>query len=391
MKRLAKSLSIARFAVLAAMMLTVSSYVSASGASDSGSTQVAANPCAGKWPAIGPLPKEKAEKASLVEMGKRLFFDARISGDGAISCGSCHDPKKGFADGIPLSKMYPGTDGFRNTPSLINVRYKKNFPNAGWGWDGRIGANLNDAVRDQLTESYFMNIDMRIMHERMKGDPVYVKMCADNFGGDCSSGKGRKAIVAFMNTLVSKDTPFDAGKMSAAAKNGQKVFEGKGRCIQCHNGPYLTNGEPYNTGVPEALEIFKDPIRHLTYRSVVGNHGVPNDMAWRRDVGYYTTSKNYADVGKFVTPTLRELKYTAPYMHNGTIKTLAEVVDFYNAGGGKDDVMPNALKPLGLSHGEKKDLVAFLESLSSAKPVTVEVPKISQKYPPIKDWLKVKN
>ena len=254
-----------------------------------------------------------------------------------------------------------------------------------------MGANLNDVMRNEITETAIMNMDMRIMHERMKQDPVYVKMCQENFGGECNSGKARKALVAFLKTLVSKDAPFDTGKMSDAAKKGQALFEGKAKCIQCHNGPYLSDGAPHNTGVAENLEIFRDPVRHVTYRSILHSHGAPNMGVWRRDVGYFLVSKDYSDVGKFITPTLRELKYTAPYMHNGMIDTLEGVVDFYDDGGGKDDPLAVELKPLGLSAQEKKDLVAFLESLSSSTPVTVEVENVPQKYKPIKDWLNVHN
>ena len=224
---------------------------------------------AGDYPAIGPLPQKKVPNASEVEMGKRLFFDARISGDGAISCATCHDPENGFTTTRALSEAYPGTDYFRNSASLINVRYKEDFADVGWGWEGRLGANLNDVMRDQLTETTIMNMDMRIMHERMKQDPVYVKMCADNYGSDCSSSMARKALVAFVESLVIADTSFDRGELSRSAKKGRKLFEGKAQCVTCHNGPYFSDGKPHNTGIPEDLSIFTDPVRHLTYRAIL--------------------------------------------------------------------------------------------------------------------------
>ncbi len=345
-----------------------------------------------EYPAIGPLSVKKVPAEGKVEMGKRLFFDARVSGDGAISCATCHDPEKGFGDGRVLSEAYPGTDYFRNSPSLINARYKEDFADTGWGWDGRMGSNLNDVTRDQITETTIMNMDMRIMHERMKQDPVYVEMCAANFGGECSSGKARNALVAFMETLVSHDAPFDQGSMSRNAKAGQALFEGKAGCIQCHNGGYFSDGKPHNTGIPENLDIFKNSVKHLTYRSVLHTYGVPNVDAWRRDVGYFMVSRDYADVGKFITPTLRELKYTAPYMHNGALATLKEVVEYYDQGGGNhEDVMPVEIEPLGLSKKEKSNLVAFLEALSSETPVTVERMTIPQDYEAIPNWLETKN
>jgi cytochrome c peroxidase len=139
------------------------------------------------------------------------------------------------------------------------------------------------------------------------------------------------------------------------------------------------------------MEIFKDPMRHLTYRSVIHTHGVPKMGVWRRDVGYFEVSKNYGDVGKFITPTLRELNYTAPYMHNGMLATLADVVDFYNQGGGQDDPLAVELEPLSLTVEERKNLVEFLESLSSVTQVTVEPLKVPQAYKPIENWLEVTN
>ena len=134
-------------------------------------------------PALGPLPAREAPKASMVEMGKRLFFDVRLSGDGAISCATCHNPEQGFTrqvdkNGNPmaLSDAYPGTRHFRNSPTLINTMYKADFPAVGWGWDGHMGANLNDVVRNEITETMMLNLDMRLMHERMKQDPG---VCAD--------------------------------------------------------------------------------------------------------------------------------------------------------------------------------------------------------------------
>lgn len=334
------------------------------------------------YPAIGPLPKPEMPEAALVAMGKRLFFDARISANGAIRCATCHDPAEGFGKLIPLANGYSGNRYFRNTPTLVNTRYKADFANVGWGWDGRIGANLNDVIKHEITATTLMNMDQRLMQERAKQDPVYVKMCADNFAAQCSASNLRQALVAFVETLVSQDVPFDQGKLSHAAKRGRVLFEGEARCITCHNGPYFSDGQPHNTGVPENMTVFEDPVRHLIYRAVLQNHGVPKRAQWRRDVGYFMVSKKQSDVGKFITPTLRELKYTAPYMHNGTLATLIDVVSFYGDGGGHDDRFPSELQPLKLSAREQSDLVAFLESLSSKKPVTVEWVTSPPDYPP---------
>ncbi len=346
---------------------------------------------AGDYPAIGKLPAWKGQDAARVALGKRLFFDARLSGDGAISCAVCHKPSEGFTSRDSLSKAYPGSQYFRNAPTLLNTAYKADFVSAGWAWEGRIGADMNDVMRDQLTETTIMNMDMRIMSERVKQDPEYVKLC-ERAGGWCSNGMVRKALAAFVETLVSNNTPFDQGKLSKAAKKGEKLFTGKAGCIKCHSGAYFSDGRPHNTGVPEALEIFTNPVKHATLRAVLTTYGVPKEAQWRRDVGYFLVSKRYGDVGKFITPTLRELKYTAPYMHNGTIGTLSGVVEFYSGGGGHDDPLPNELKVLDLSSAEQKELVAFLESLSSSEMPFGEMSvKVSQEYPFMENWLDVKS
>ena len=339
---------------------------------------------------LGPVvaPDFDAAKA---ELGKRLFFDVRLSGDAAISCATCHQPDKGFADGLPLSKAYPGSDGFRNTPTLINTALSEN-----WFHDGRLGTNLNDVTRENLTETYLMNMDMRLMQERVKQDPVYVEMFAAAGMGEPSNGGIRNLIPEYLKTLVSRNAPFDNGTMNAAAQRGQGLFTGKAGCISCHDGPLLTDEARHNIGVPENPEIWSDPIRHTTYVAFAKFMGIENYMNVRRDVGAFIWDHKAdgSTIGTFITPTLRELKYTAPYMHNGTMDTLFEVVSFYNEGGGDDPNKDAAIQPLGLSFGEQKDIVAFLEALSGdplTTPEHVWEDPIPTDYPAIENWREQKN
>ncbi|MCU7918841.1 MAG: photosynthetic protein synthase I [Candidatus Thiodiazotropha sp. (ex Epidulcina cf. delphinae)] len=349
---------------------------------------VALSAQAAEYPDIGPLPQLKINKAK-AELGKRLFFDKRLSGDAAVACATCHVPEKGYASKEALSPGYPGNGHFRNASSLINVAHRKV-----WNWDGRIGTNLNDMTREMLTEDYTMNMDMRIMQERVKQDPVYVRMFKDAGYGEPSNGSVRKAIPEYLKTLTSANAPFDTGKMSASAKRGMKLFKGKGGCIQCHNGPMMTDQKAHNTGVPENFDVFMDPMNHQAFIAFTMFQGIPNYMNLKRDPGYYNVTLLDEDMGKFLTPSLRELKYSAPYMHNGMIKTLAGVVDFYNQGGGKDSRKSGLLKPLKLSGKEKKDLVAFLEALSG-DPLTSNKHVWKQPYPSeyeaIANWTKVPN
>ncbi len=334
---------------------------------------------------FGPVPAIEA-KAPMAELGKRLFFDKRLSGDGAIACATCHVPDKGFGDGLALSKAYPGSEGFRNTPTLINSAHK-----AAWFHDGRIGTNLNDVTRESLTETYIMNMDMRLMQERLKQDPVYVAMFKQAGLGEPSNGGVRNAIPEYLKTLTSRGAPFDEGAMSASARRGFELFKGKAGCASCHSGPRFTDDRAHNLGVPENPDIFSDPRRHVTYVTYAMFMGVENYMNIRRDVGAHlrTHQADGSDIGTFMTPTLRELAYSAPYMHNGVLATLAGVVAFYDAGGGSDANKDPALEPLGLTAPEQSDLVAFLEALSG-EPLTgpefVWQEKIPAGYPAIEDW-----
>ncbi|MBI5327491.1 MAG: photosynthetic protein synthase I [Deltaproteobacteria bacterium] len=361
---------------------------------------VAAN--AADYPDIGPLPEQKFD-AKKAELGKTLFFDARLSGDAAISCATCHNSENGFTTSMPLSDAYPGSKHWRNAPTLINIVYKAKT----YGWDGRLD-DLDDMLRDMITDSMNMNMDMQIMQERLKQDPKVVAATLEAYGttgwgkgglgtsikGEMTHYVARNALVEFLKTLTSKNVPFDQGNLSAAAKQGMDLFKGKAGCIQCHNGVYFSDNKPHNTGVAENPEVFKDPQRHFTYVAFMMFMGVDNRMNWRRDVGYYSISKDRKDVGKFITPTLRELKYTAPYMHNGMLATLDDVIEFYNQGGGEDrpGLKDAAMKPLNLTSAEKGALKEFLLSLSGDA-VSIPMPPKGGKieYQPLPNWKEVRN
>jgi cytochrome c peroxidase len=324
--------------------------------------------------ALMPLPESKPANAAMVNLGRHLYFDNRLAGDWGSSCATCHDPKKGFGDGLPLSTAYTSMEYFRNAPALINLRHRLRFM-----WDGRLdGADAGTAVRDAVTEAHFMNADGRIVQERLKQIPEYVSLWEAAFGkgSDPYSPRMFNAIGAFIQSIESKNVPFDkfargdANALGAEARLGLDVFNGKGQCVQCHNGPVGSDGKFHRLGVPEHPDVLGNPLRTITMLRHYSTSGMPNYMAARMDVGYYAISKDPKDIGKFQTPPLRELKVTAPYMHNGLFKTLDEVVDFYDRGGGGKGT---DLKPLGLAAQEKKALVAFLLSLSG-DPITVEEP-----------------
>ncbi len=339
---------------------------------------------------IGPLPSLEVDILK-AELGKRLFFDNRLSGDAGISCASCHIPENGFSHPDALSPGYPGNEHFRNSPTLINTAHKSI-----WNHDGRLGTNLNDVTRGMLTESYIMNMDMRIMQERLKQDPLYVRMFKEAGYGEPSNGSVRKAIPEYLKTLTSRGSAFDNNKMSHGAKRGMKLFTGKAGCVACHNGSNFSDSKAHNTGVPENLDVFLDPMRHQAFLAYGIFMGLENLYNLKRDPGAHvqTHKADGSDMGKFMTPTLRELKYTAPYMHNGMIATLEEVVEFYNQGGGRDSNKSKLMKPLKLTSAEKQSLVEFLEALSGdllvGKEFVWDQPYPAE-YEAIADWRNVRN
>ncbi len=326
--------------------------------------------------------------AARAELGKRLFYDTRLSGDTSLACASCHQPDKGFTDGEALSAAYTGAGHFRNAPTLANVGFR-----AAWMHDGRLGTNLNDVAREMITETYLMNMDMRIMQERFKQDPVYVEMFATAGMSEPSNGGARNALMDFMKTIQSRNAPFDAESMSAAAQRGQGIFEGKGNCAACHSGPRFTDDTPHNTGVPNNPDIWADPERHSSFVTYGKFMGVENYMNIREDLGAYIRTHTETTKRTFLTPTLRELTWTAPYMHNGTFATLEDVIDFYDAGGGSDPNKDARLQPLGLVPSEKADLLDFLKSLSGDSfDIDAYVWREDDyDYALIEDWLNTKN
>ncbi len=326
---------------------------------------------------LAPLPAAAPLKAEQVELGKHLFFDTRLSGDWGVSCASCHDPEKGWGDGQALSNGYPSTLYFRNAPTLLNSKHRNVLM-----WDGRLdGADLGTLVRDMITEAHTMNMDGRLLQERLKQMPGYMAMWEQAFGpGTDPYGPATFNVIAeFVKSLESENVPFDrfkqgdASALSEEAQRGYALFTGKAGCVACHNGPIGSDGAVHKTGVPENPEVMSEPLRSISLLRHYATSGMPNYMNARGDLGHYCISKAPADRGKFATPGLRELKYTAPYMHNGVFATLAEVIDFYDQGGGEGA----ELQPLGLSAQQKQDLETFLLTLSG-DPIVVAAPEFPE-------------
>ena len=307
--------------------------------------------------------------ATREELGRLLFYDGRLSGDGSTACASCHDPNDAFTDSKPLSAGYSrGSLYFRNTPTLINASKMPVYD-----WDGRFSqGDLATVVRDHIAEAHFMNLDGRLLVERMRQVPEYEQGFIEAFGSEVSYGKALNAVVAYLETLESsEDNPYLSYKagnqnaLSPQAQRGLSLFEGKAGCAGCHSGGILSDGDFHALGVPDSDVIFAEPLRHITFRRFFRTLGVGDFVTMRDDPGLSALTHDEDDRGKFRTPSLLEVGRTAPYMHSGVFATLSDVVEFYNEGGGDSPNKDSALRSLGLTDSEKDDLVAFLQSLAS--------------------------
>lgn len=299
------------------------------------------------------VPADNTLTPARIELGKALFFDPRLSGSQWISCASCHNPGLGWGDGLPTAigdgmKTLP-----RATPTVLNVAF-----NQVQMWDGR-ARTLEEQALGPIVADGEMRQSMPILLARLSTIQGYVALFERAYPGEGINEKTLgKAIASFERTVISRDAPFDRwiqgdkNAMSAAAKRGFALFEGKADCVACHQGFNFVDDGFHNIGVK--------PIP-----------GQPEDL------GRYTQRKVNVLKGAFKTPTLRDVALTAPYMHNGIYKTLDEVVDHYDRGGDvKENLDPN-IKPLDLSKREKADLVEFMKALTGA-PLTVTIPQLPQ-------------
>ena len=321
-----------------------------------------------------PIPSNNPQTPEKIELGKKLFFDRRLSGDGTMSCSTCHDPKQGFSDGLPTSLSYPTPKNWRNSPTLFNVAYKKRLFH-----DGR-SQSLEEQALFPMASAFEMNQNLDFLEEEIRAVEEYRQAFASVFGdADITRERIAKAIAAFERTLISGVAPLDRflqGEVSALtpeAQKGYEIFIGKGSCISCHNGATLSDQGFHALMVEEPAASRDDPRVAATRRYVGKVSGYEDFRRLADDPGRYLVTKDPQDRQAFQTPTLREIGSSGPYMHNGRYETLAEVIEFFNSGGGPGN---QQLSPLKLSDEEKAALQTFLkEGLSSRQPPFV-FPKI---------------
>jgi cytochrome c peroxidase len=270
-----------------------------------------------------PVPEDNPITIEKVALGRRLFFDRRLSRDGSIACSTCHNPNRAFSTPLSVATGVGGRQGRRNAPTLINRAYGRTF-----FWDGRM-PSLEQQVLQPIQDPNEMNLTLEELSARVKLDSQTIA----------------RALASYVRTILSGDSPYDRfvnGDRAALSKEqqlGLQIFRGKGNCTACHIGPNFTDEQFHNTGV-----------------------------TWRdgrlSDAGRFAISGNPRDHGAFKTPTLREVARTAPYMHDGSIASLEEVIEFYSEGGRPNPFLDPEIRPRNFTVNEERALIAFLHSLN---------------------------
>jgi cytochrome c peroxidase len=298
------------------------------------------------------VPQDNPVTAETVALGRKLFYDPALSANNTLSCASCHNPLQGFADGRRVSVGVVGKTGTRNAPTVLNAAYGRiQF------WDGR-ASSLEDQAAGPIANPIEMNQAHDVCVSKLNADPAYTVQFEKAFGpGAITLRKIQNAIAGFERTLLSGNSAFDRyyfrgdkQALDPAAARGFAIFRdrNRGNCASCHS-------------LDEKSAIFSDGGFH--------NLGVGVDAEGAlTDLGRFNQSKVDADRGAFKTPTLRNVARTAPYMHDGSFKTLRAVVDFYAGGGNSNPWLDQQMRPLNLAAKDRDDLVAFLESLTGEIP-----------------------
>ncbi len=346
-----------------------------------------------------PIPADNPQTPEKIALGDKLYHDKRFSADGKVSCATCHEETKAFTDNLPVSKGFNGLTGTRNAPTVINAAYMKTL-----FWDGREPDLEGQSKQPPVNPVEGGLPNHQPILEVIRKDPEYVTAFHKVFNvpaANITIDHVAKAIASFERTIVSGNSPFDqyqyGGKkdaLTASQIRGLHLFRNKGRCVSCHlieeTQALFTDNLFHNIGVgfkkiqgkeDETARTFlqkKHAERNMVAKDFVDVTVLSDKLV--SELGRFAVSENLTNVGAFKTPTLRNIELTAPYMHDGSLETLEDVIDFYNNGGRLKETDPlsnflaGGIRPLNLTDEEKKDLVNFLKALTSP-----EIAKLAKK------------
>jgi len=331
-----------------------------------------------------PIPADNPQTPEKIALGDKLFHDMRFSADGKVSCATCHAQDKGFTDNLPVSEGFNRLTGTRNAPTVLNSAYMTSL-----FWDGREPDLEGQSKQPPINPVEGGLPNHEPILEIVREDSDYARAFAEVFGvraNDISMEHVSKAIASFERTVVAGNSAFDryyyAGKADAMTEEqirGLTVFTGKGRCVSCHTieqtQALFTDNRFHNIGIgfkriqgkeAETASQFKKAKKAGADVdvTVLTQHNVS-------ELGRFAVTDNITEVGSFKTPTLRNIDRTAPYMHDGSLATLEDVVDFYNNGGRVEETDPlsgflsGGIRPLELTDAEKQELSAFMRALTS--------------------------
>jgi cytochrome c peroxidase len=326
-------------------------------------------------PAV-PVPADNPLTAEKIALGRKLFFDRRLSANGTISCAMCHVPEQGYTvNELATPVGIEGRSVRRNAPTVVNAAYQHTLFH-----DGRVPSLEEQALLPLVDRDEMGNLSHDAVIARLRGLSDYAGLFERAFGRPADAPALAQAIAAWQRTLISGDSPFDRwyfGKnedaLPEAAKRGFRLFTDRAGCGGCHaiagDHALFTDHGFHNTGVGAALPTAGDrrvEIAPGVFATVTRQALEAVSEPSKPDFGRFEVTKNPADRWAYKTPSLRNVALTAPYMHDGSLATLADVVRFYNDGGRANDGLDPRIRPLGLSEADVADLVAFLESLTGA-------------------------
>jgi cytochrome c peroxidase len=324
------------------------------------------------------IPDDNPQTDPKVALGQDLYFDKRLSVDDTVSCATCHDPKRAFTDNKPVSEGVGGKTGARNAPTVLNAMF-----NVEQFWDGRSPTLEAQAVQPIINPVEMAMPSHDALVQKLAAIPDYVHRFQDVFGAPLSIEAVGKALAAFERLQLSGDSPFDrfragdASAISDSAKRGWDLFQNKARCITCHEfndtSAFFSDFKYHNIGVgmkhSKNFEALSRQVQSLAESGGLDQKKL-DEMALQEgfsELGRFLVTRQVKDIGAFKTSMLRDLELTGPYMHDGSLKTIREVLDFYNKGGEPNPNLDGGIRKLDLTEQELTDLEALLKSLTGSR------------------------